>query len=235
MHLRRERSARVIVRSSDNPHHYLNQSFINMHKLKILLLTLVALAIHSYAANKTENILVLGDSLSAGYGIQVERGWVSLLQDQLAKEHHLQMINASVSGETSSGGVTRLPALLAQHKPKIVILELGANNGLRGQPLKLLHQDLQTMIDASKKAGAKVLLVGIQIPTNYGPRYTREFKEIYPQLAVKNDLPLVPFLLEGVATRNELFQSDGLHPNAEAQPLIASNVSTILMKMLNEK
>lgn len=207
-----------------------------MHKIKLFLFALVALAtIPSYADNKTKNILVFGDSLSAGYGIRVEQGWVTLLQNKIAKEDPTwRFVNASVSGETSTGGVTRLPAVLAEHKPKMVILELGANDGLRGQPLTLLQKNLQTMIDASKNAGAKVLLVGMQIPTNYGPRYTRGFKEIYSELAAKNNLPLVPFLLKDVATHNDLFQNDGLHPNAEAQPLIAENVAAILMTMLGE-
>ncbi len=207
-----------------------------MNKLKVyvvLWLTFVTFSV--YADNKAENILVLGDSLSASYGIKVEQGWVTLLQQQLTKERHWQIINASVSGETSSGGTTRLPALLAEHKPKVVILELGANDGLRGQPLKLLHQNLQKMIDASKNTGAKVLLIGMQIPTNYGPRYTREFKEIYPQLAEKNKLPLVPFLLEDIAAHSELIQSDGLHPTAEAQPLILKNVWPGLVTMLDKK
>ncbi|MES2675958.1 MAG: arylesterase [Pseudomonadota bacterium] len=206
-----------------------------MQQIKIFLLALIALVSPAYADNPTKNILVFGDSLSAGYGIKVEQGWVTLLQNQLAKGSHWRFINASVSGETSSGGVTRLPALLAEYQPNIVILELGANDGLRGQPLKLLKQNLQTMINASTKVGAKVILVGMQIPTNYGPRYTREFSEIYSDLAEKNNLSLVPFLLEGVATHNELFQNDGLHPNAKAQPLILGNVSAILMPMLDEK
>ena len=207
-----------------------------MNKLKVyVVLWLTFVTISVYADNKAENILVLGDSLSAGYGIKVEQGWVTLLQQQLVKEHHWQVINASVSGETSSGGTSRLPALLAEHKPKIVILELGANDGLRGQPLKLLHQNLQAMIDTSKNIGAKVLLIGMQIPTNYGPRYTREFKEIYPQLAEKNKLSLVPFLLDGVAAHSELIQNDGLHPTAEAQPLILKNVWPALITVLDKK
>ncbi|MES2825456.1 MAG: arylesterase [Pseudomonadota bacterium] len=206
-----------------------------MLQIKVFLLVLIAMASHAYANNPTKNILVFGDSLSAGYGIKVEQGWAALLQNHLAKGSNWRFINASVSGETSSGGVTRLPALLSEYKPNIVILELGANDGLRGQPLTLLKQNLQTMIDASTKVGAKVVLVGMRIPTNYGPRYTREFFEIYSNLAEKNNLSLVPFLLEGVATHTELFQNDGLHPNAEAQPLIARNVSAILMPMLAEK
>lgn len=182
-------------------------------------------------ANQT-NILVMGDSLSAGYGINIEKGWVNLLQQELAKKSRGNIINASVSGETSSGGVSRLPSLLNTHKPAIVIIELGGNDGLRGQPLKLMQENLQTMITASKNAGAKVLLVGMQIPTNYGQRYTTQFRETFASLAEKNQIPLVPFLLEGVATKNNLMQNDGIHPNADAQPIIVNNVRPFIEKML---
>lgn len=182
-------------------------------------------------ANQT-NILVMGDSLSAGYGINVEKGWVNLLQQELAKKSRGNIINASVSGETSSGGVSRLPSLLNTHKPAIVIIELGGNDGLRGQPLKLMQENLQTMITASKNAGAKVLLVGMQIPTNYGQRYTTQFRETFASLAEKNQIPLVPFLLEGVATQSHLMQNDGIHPNVDAQPIIVNNVRPFIEKML---
>jgi acyl-CoA thioesterase-1 len=210
-----------------------------MSKLKLYLffaLTIVinncCLVNNSYAANKPTTILVMGDSLSAGYGIKLEQGWVNLLQQQLAKINpDTKIINASVSGETSSGGLARLPALLIKHHPNIVILELGGNDGLRGQPLKLLQQNLQSMIDSSIREGADVLLIGMQIPPNYGSRYTKEFKETYPVLAEKNKLLLVPFLLEGVAGNPELIQNDGIHPKAEAQPQLAKNVAPILAKM----
>jgi len=207
-----------------------------MYKLKIylfLLLTIVTSLV--YAQNPTAattKILVMGDSLSAGYGIDIEQGWVSLLEEELTKNHAIQIINASVSGETSSGGNTRLPALLAEHNPDIVILELGGNDGLRGQPLKLLEKNLQAMIDASKKNEAKVLLAGMQIPPNYGARYSNQFKELYPKLAEQNQLGLIPFLLEGVGGNDTLVQRDGIHPTAEAQPLIVKNVLPELEKLL---
>lgn len=207
-----------------------------MYKMKIylfLLLTIVTSLV--YAQNPTAattKILVMGDSLSAGYGIDIEQGWVSLLEEELTKNHAIQIINASVSGETSSGGNTRLPALLAEHKPDIVILELGGNDGLRGQPLKLLEKNLQAMIDASKKNEAKVLLAGMQIPPNYGARYSNQFKELYPKLAEQNQLGLIPFLLEGVGGNDTLVQRDGIHPTAEAQPLIVKNVLPELEKLL---
>lgn len=184
----------------------------------------------TYGAAPT--VLVMGDSLSAAYGINVEQGWVDLLQRELLKKTQVKIINASVSGETTSGGLGRLPALLKQHQPTIVILELGANDGLRGQPLKLMQENLQAMISLSQSAGADVLLVGMQIPTNYGQRYTKQFKASFPELAEKNKLKLVPFLLEDVAARSDLIQSDGLHPNALAQPIILNNVRPHLEAML---
>jgi acyl-CoA thioesterase-1 len=174
----------------------------------------------------------MGDSLSAGYGIKLEEGWVNLLQQELAKKKQAKIVNASVSGETSSGGLARLPALLNQHKPNIVIIELGGNDGLRGQPIKILQENLQTMINLSQTSGAKIILIGMQIPTNYGARYTTQFKGTYGMLAEKNKITLVPFLLEGVATHSELIQNDGIHPTAAAQPLIVKNVLPILLPLI---
>ena len=207
-----------------------------MRKMKIylfLLLTIVTnLACAQNATSTPTKILVMGDSLSAGYGIDIQQGWVSLLEQELAKNHSITMINASVSGETSSGGNNRLPALLSEHKPDIVILELGGNDGLRGQPLKLLEKNLQTMIDASRNANAKILLAGMQIPPNYGARYSNQFKELYGKLAQQNNISLIPFLLEGVGGNETLIQRDGIHPTADAQPIIVKNVLPELEKML---
>jgi acyl-CoA thioesterase-1 len=209
-----------------------------MCKLKIYLFLLLTIVTNlAYAQNTTSpktKILVMGDSLSAGYGIDIQQGWVYLLEKEIIQKHAVQVINASVSGETSSGGITRLPALLAEHKPNIVILELGGNDALRGQPLKLLEKNLQAMIDASKKTGARVLLAGMQIPPNYGPRYSNQFKELYAQLAEKNQTALIPFLLEGIGGNAELVQRDGIHPTAEAQPLIVKNVQSELDKLLQQ-
>ncbi|MEN0036783.1 MAG: arylesterase [Cellvibrio sp.] len=200
-----------------------------------LLLTFVtSLAYAQNTTSGTTKVLVMGDSLSAGYGIDIQQGWVNLLEKEITKKHAVQIINASVSGETSSGGNTRLPALLTEHKPDIVILELGGNDGLRGQPLKLLEKNLQTMIDASKKNGAQVLLAGMQIPPNYGPRYSTQFKTLYAQLAEKNQAALIPFLLEGIGGNPELIQRDGIHPTAEAQPIIVKNVQPELEKLLQQ-
>lgn len=207
-----------------------------MYKMKIylfLLLTIVtSLACAQNTTAATTKILVMGDSLSAGYGIDIQKGWVNLLEKEITKKHAVQIINASVSGETSSGGNTRLPALLAEHKPDIVILELGGNDGLRGQPLKLLEKNLQAMIDASKKVDAQVLLAGMQIPPNYGARYSNQFKALYPKLAEQNKLGLIPFLLEGIGGNETLVQRDGIHPTAEAQPIIVKNVLPELEKLL---
>lgn len=206
-----------------------------MQKIHIYLFLLLTFVTNlSAAAPSTEKILVMGDSLSAGYGIDIQHGWVNLLEKELNKTHKVQVINASVSGETSSGGKTRLPALLTEHKPDMVILELGGNDGLRGQPLKLLEKNLQIMIDASKNAGAKVVLAGMQIPPNYGPRYSSEFKKLYVTLAEKNQTGLIVFLLEGIGGKTELMQRDGIHPTAEAQSIIVNNALPEIKKYLQE-
>lgn len=201
-----------------------------MHIYLFLLLTFVTNL--TLAQTSPSKLLIMGDSLSAGYGIDIQQGWVSLLEKELSKTHKVQIINASVSGETSSGGKTRLPALLAEHKPDVIILELGGNDGLRGQPLKILENNLQTMIDASKTAGAKVILAGMQIPPNYGSRYSTQFKALYATLAEKNQAGLIPFLLEGIGGKAELMQRDGIHPTADAQPIIVNNVLPEIKKIL---
>ena len=170
-------------------------------------------------------ILILGDSLSAEYGLPRGTGWVTLLQEQLAKEQSpWSVFNASISGETSSGGLSRLPNLLDQKKPGIVLIELGANDALRGLPVNQTEANLRKMIQTSKKSGAKVLLCGIQIPSNYGQTYTSQFKNLYPLLATQEHVELLLFFLEGVATKPELFQADRLHPNVAAQSIIFKNV-----------
>jgi len=170
-------------------------------------------------------ILVLGDSLSAEYGLPRGTGWVNLLEEQLLKDKSpWTVFNASISGETSSGGLTRLPKLLNQKKPGIVLIELGANDALRGLPLNETESNLSKMIQMSKKSGAKVLLCGIQIPSNYGQNYTSQFKKLYPQLANQERIELLPFFLEGVATNSDMFQADRLHPNVQAQSVIFKNV-----------
>ena len=170
-------------------------------------------------------ILVLGDSLSAEYGLVRGTGWVYLLEQQLEKDKSpWTVFNASISGETSSGGISRLPSLLTQKKPGIVLIELGANDALRGLPIAQTEANLRRMIQMSKKSGARVLLFGIQIPTNYGQSYTTQFKKLYQQLANEEQIELLPFFLEGVATKPELFQADRLHPNVKAQSILFKNV-----------
>lgn len=182
------------------------------------------MAISSWAQVKPI-VLVLGDSLSAEYGIPRGTGWVHILEEQLIKDKSpWTVFNASISGETSSGGLTRLPNLLKQKKPGIVVIELGANDALRGLAINQTEINLRKMIQMSKKTGAKVLLCGIQIPTNYGQTYTIQFKQLYPQLANQEQVELLPFLLEGVATKPELFQADRLHPNVQAQDIIFKNI-----------
>jgi acyl-CoA thioesterase-1 len=170
-------------------------------------------------------ILVMGDSLSAEYGISRGTGWVTLLEDQLQKQASPWTIfNASISGETSSGGLTRLPALLKQKKPGIVFLELGANDALRGLSIDQTEKNLRKMIQMSKQSGAKVLLFGIQIPPNYGQDYTNRFKTMYPKLANQEGIELLPFFLKDVASQKEYFQADNIHPNEKAQILLFKNV-----------
>jgi acyl-CoA thioesterase-1 len=180
-------------------------------------------------------LLVLGDSLSAAYGIEVQQGWVSLLEQRLAAKYPHQVINASVSGETTGGGLARLPALLKQHQPELVIVELGGNDGLRGYPLNVMKQQLAQIIETSRDGGAEVLLVGMQIPPNYGLRYTNHFRDTYTELAEQYDLPLVTFLLAGVALTPELMQKDGIHPTAEAQEKMLDNVWPILQPLLERE
>lgn len=179
-------------------------------------------------------ILVLGDSLSAAYGIPREQGWVALMQQRLDQQQPklYRVINASISGETTSGGRSRLQQLLAQHTPDLVLLQLGGNDGLRGLPVRELRQNLSAMIESSQQSGASVALLGIMIPPNYGPRYTQEFRESYQLLAKQYQLALVPFLLEGVAGNADLMQEDGLHPAAAAQPILLENVWRALAPQL---
>jgi len=193
-----------------------------------------ALALMCMAQNAAAGtILIVGDSISAGFGLDTRLGWVSLLEQRLEREgHDDRVINASISGDTSAGGQARLPALLTEHKPDVVIVELGGNDGLRGQPPAQLQQNLAAMIDAAKTAGAKVLLLGMQLPPNYGPRYTEAFAGVYTQLADEKQIALVPFFLEGVGGHPELMQADGLHPAAAAQQLLLDNVWPALKPLL---
>ncbi|WQG58455.1 arylesterase [Pseudomonas sp. RTB3] len=192
---------------------------------------LVLLLLSQGAAAGT--VLIVGDSISAAFGLDTPLGWVSLLEQRLQKEGFTdKVVNASVSGDTSAGGQARLPALLAEHRPQLVILELGGNDGLRGQQPAQLQQNLASMIQQSQKAGAKVLLLGMRIPPNYGARYTQAFEAVYSNLAEQEKVPLVPFFLEGVGGIPELMQADGLHPAAAAQGKLLENVWPTLKPLL---
>jgi acyl-CoA thioesterase-1 len=180
-------------------------------------------------AGAAERWLVLGDSLSAAYGIPNTAGWVALLQQRVTGEGlEVKLVNASLSGETSSGGLQRIPALLAEHQPGLVIVELGANDALRGQNLRSSEAQLDAIISQSLRADARVVLLGVRLPTNYGPAYDARFARMYANLAERHALLFDPFFLEDVALKPSLMQDDGLHPNAEAQPLILARVWTLL-------
>lgn len=179
-------------------------------------------------------ILVVGDSLSAAYGIPTDQGWVALLQERLTKEHQdAHLVNASISGETSTGGKRRLPGLLAKYQPHIVILELGGNDGLRGISPAETERNLAAMIEAALAVKAKVILLGMKIPTNYGPKFAEMFEAVYQRLAQRYPVTFVPFFLEDVVLNTELMQADGIHPNLKAQPLLAQRVWQALAGMLN--
>lgn len=185
---------------------------------------------------RAATLLVMGDSLSAGYGIDAQDGWVQLLAERLAQQDAShRVINASISGETSRGGLDRLPALLEEHQPALVLLELGANDGLRGYPVPRITSNLSRMIELSQRAGAQVILLGIQLPPNMGARYTEPFFDQYASLAEQYDLRYLPFLLEGVALTDALMQDDGLHPTAAAQPLVLDNVWPLVQSALSER
>ncbi len=182
---------------------------------------------------KPLTIMVFGDSLSAEYGLKRGSGWVSLLQDRLKRSGFPHLVsNASISGETTSGGLTRLPAALKRVKPDIVLLELGGNDGLRGLPVATTKKNLTQMIQLTKAAGAAPLLVGIRVPPNYGPQYARQFDGLFKQVAQSTETPLVPFLLEGIAENPSMFLPDGIHPNESAQSRLLDNVWPALMRML---
>ncbi|QQD22834.1 arylesterase [Oceanospirillaceae bacterium ASx5O] len=181
-------------------------------------------------------ILVVGDSISAGFGVPLQQGWVALLQRNVQqRQPQLQVINASSSGETTQGGLTRLPTLLKQHQPDLTIIELGGNDGLRGTPIPVIRRNLERMVQLAQAAGSDVMLLGMQIPPNYGARYTELFSRSFTELAERFELPVVPFLLEGIATEPGLMQSDGIHPTAAAQPRMTALVEPLVQQWLQER
>jgi acyl-CoA thioesterase-1 len=198
--------------------------------LKIFLVVMMTLLPWTVSA---KTIVVLGDSISAGFGIEVQQGWVALLQNRLAAQHSPYVIsNESISGDTSAGGLARIDDALRRHKPQIVLIELGANDGLRGLSPQAMKANLTEMVKRTEKTGAKVLLLAMKIPPNYGKRYIEMFYNIYPQLAAELKVPYVPFILEDVALKTELMQADGLHPNALAQPIVAERIWGYLAPIL---
>jgi len=202
-----------------------------MHKLFLKLIWLIAAFALSCPAQAARNILVFGDSLSAGYGIARDASWVSLLQKELRQTHpQFEVVNASISGETAAGGLRRIGKALQQHRPEVVVIELGANDGLRGAGVAGIEKNLDKIVRQSRDSGAKVLLLGIRIPPNYGQDYTRQFRAMYPRLAKRHKVALVPFMLDGVAP--EQYQPDNLHPNAAAQPLVMRNILRSLQPLL---
>ncbi|PWF43973.1 arylesterase [Massilia glaciei] len=197
---------------------------------------LLMLSASAYAHSAPKTVLVLGDSLSAEYGLNRGSGWVALLERKLKTEKiDARVVNASISGETTSGGRARLPALLAQHKPDYVIIELGANDGLRGLPVPAAQDNLRAMLAMAQKNNAKPLLLGMRMPPNYGRAYTERFFGMYGKLAKEYKTPLVPFILEGVAEKPNLFQPDRLHPTAQAHPIILANIWPTFLPMIKSK
>jgi len=202
--------------------------------LPVLILTLVPLYTISLHADEPV-ILVLGDSLSAGYGIKKEEGWVALLEQKLKTEGYAyHLVNASISGETTDGGLARLAALLQEHKPTLLLIELGANDGLRGFPIKIMQQNLNAMIKAGKKNHVQILLIAVQLPLNYGQRYTNLFEKTFASISQEQHIALAPSLLGKVPLNSALMQKDGLHPNASAQPQLLDHVWPFLQPLLKK-
>lgn len=200
----------------------------------IVFLALICVGVQAQASQST--VMIFGDSLSAAYGVQTEEAWVALLRERLDQEglDQWQVVNASISGETTDGGLRRLPDLLDKNQPDIVILELGGNDGLRGFPPDVIRRNLAGMIEQVNESGAKALLVGMQIPPNYGQRYTRAFADIFPELAEEHETELVPFFLDGIYDQEGMMQDDDIHPTAEAQGQLLDNVWPVLEPMLRQ-
>lgn len=187
------------------------------------------------AALAEHTLLVFGDSLSAAYGLAVDQGWVHLLGERIAKVRpEWRVVNASVSGETTAGGIRRLPEELKRHKPEVVLIELGGNDALRGQPVAEIRKNLQTMVRQCREAHAQAVLVGMLMPPNYGTDYAVEFRDAYRKAAERDNVPLVPFLLKGIATRPDYFQADQVHPSAAAQPVLLDNVWPFVEPLLKK-
>jgi len=195
--------------------------------LRSFLVILMLLPLSGFSAT----LLVLGDSISAGYGIDRGKGWVELLQQQLGDDH--QVINASISGDTTGGGLSRLKTLIKEHQPQFVLIELGGNDGLRGYPVHRMKQNLRAMIDLSRQRDVQPILFAMRIPPNYGKRYSDQFAAAYTELAEEENVLLLPFLFDDIATNGSLLQEDGIHPTEQAQPLITERAIKLLAPILN--
>lgn len=197
-----------------------------MREVKRIVLLCLLLVMPVLPAS-AQGILIVGDSISAAFGLEIDQGWTRLLEQRLEEQNaSVPVINASVSGDTTAGGLARLPRLLEQHEPDLVVIELGGNDGLRGMPATNMQQNLSAMVNLSQQAGAEVLLLGMRIPPNYGVRYTQAFEQVFVDVSKEHGVPLMPFVLEGIAGEADqsLMQSDGIHPTAQAQPMILDNV-----------
>jgi acyl-CoA thioesterase-1 len=208
----------------------LSVNSLDMRFQTLLLLFSIALLPHRSVAG---TILIVGDSLSAAYGMPVEQGWVALLQQRLRDERlNYDVVNSSISGETTASARRRLPQMLAKHQPEVVVLQLGGNDGLRGLSLEHMEDNLAAMIEAATRHGAQLLLIGVQLPPNYGQRYTQGFQAVYRELAAKYDIDLLPSIVDGVGERREFMQPDGIHPNARAQPVMLAQILPHLKSLL---
>ncbi len=204
-----------------------------MRTVSSICLLLLFVACAPFTVGAAEKILVVGDSLSAAYGIEKQRGWVALLQERLAqRQFDYHVVNASISGDTTRGGASRLPAALQREHPRVLIIALGGNDGLRGFSPEQTRSNLRQMIQRARDAGARVLLLGIKLPMNYGKAYTEKFHQVFHDLARDEDVALVPFFLEGVAETRDMMQADGIHPGVKAQPRILNNVWPVLRPLI---
>ena len=202
----------------------------------MLLLSLSAVNLSAAEQNHHKTILVVGDSISAGFGIPMQQGWVALLGKELQRRGtQISVINASISGDTTQGGLTRLPGLLKTHQPDLVVLELGGNDGLRGTPIKRVKYNLSQMIQLCREANSDIVLAGMQIPPNYGRKYTQSFRETFPTLATEYKTLLIPFLLKQVVEKQGLMQADGIHPTEPAQPLILAEALPVIEQWLAQQ
>jgi len=194
----------------------------------------MSVCVANAAANRT--VLIIGDSLSAGYGIETDQSWTALLQSRLQSQgYEHRVVNASISGDTTEGGAARIAAALENFAPELVILELGGNDGLRGIPPDRMKDNLRSIIETSQATGASVIMLGIRIPSNYGPRYTSAFEAVYSDLAEQLGIPWIEFFMAGVALDEALMQADGIHPNAKAQPILLDNAWPVVSKALSDK